>query len=267
MQRMNHLEIYRLLQKSNCGRCEFPTCLAFAAAVMRGDKQMDLCPHIDSSVLAQFKGRPGPRPGIQEDRDEALRQLRTQIQVVDLAEAAERLGASHSGNILTVKCLGKDFHVDPKGTVRSDRHLTPWLIIPLLNYIIHCVGKEVAGKWVLFNELEGGADWARLFAQRCEKPLKQFIDTHTDLFEDVIAIFGGNPMEDSSSCDFLIVLHPLPRVPVLIRYWRKEGDFDSALTLMFDSTAADNLGVEPLYTICVGIVTMFEKIARTHNFS
>jgi hypothetical protein len=233
--------------------------------VIRGEKRLDLCPHVDSSVLEQFRERLDTRPAIQEERTGALKDLRSQIQAIDLVEAAERLGASHSGDTLTVKCLSKDFHIDSEGNVRSDCHTTPWLVIPLLNYIIHCAGKEVAERWVLFRELEGGADWGRLFAQRCEKPLKQLIDTHTDLFEDIIVIFDGRPMEDSLSCDFSIIIHPLPKVPVLIRYWRKEGDFDSALTLMLDSTAVDNLGIEPLYTICVGLVTMFERIALTHE--
>jgi hypothetical protein len=95
--------------------------------------------------------------------------------------------------------------------------------------------------------------------------LKRLVDTHTDLFEYIIEIFQGKLMEDRSVCDISVALHPLPRVPLLIRYWRKEGDFDSALTLLFDATAGDNLGIESLNMICVGLVTMFERIALTHG--
>ncbi|MFZ0928411.1 MAG: DUF3786 domain-containing protein [Syntrophobacteraceae bacterium] len=265
MHQISHLEIYRLLQKSNRRKCDLPSCLAFAAAVMRGEKRLDQCPYVDGSVLEQLKVRLHPQSPIQDERDKTLRQLRAQIQAVDFAEAAERLEVSHSGNTLAVRCLSKDFRIAPDGNVRSDCHMTPWLIIPLLSYIINGAGEKIAGRWVLFKELDGGADWGRLFAQRCEKPLKKLIDTHTDLFEDIIDIFDGRPIEDSSPCDFSIAIHPLPKVPVLIRYWKKEGDFDSALTLMFDSTAKDNLGIEPLYTICVGLLTMFERIALTHG--
>ncbi len=267
MNQMNHLEVYRLLQKSNCRKCDLPSCLAFAAAVMRREKTLDQCPHIDNSVLEKFKLNLPPPTPVQEDRDKILNKLRMRIQDVDFADAAERLGASHSGNTLTVKCLSKDFQIDHGGNVRSDRHLTPWLIIPLLNYVIDGAGEETSGKWVLFKELKGGADWARLFAQRCEKPLKRLIDNDFDLFEHIMSIFDARPLEDSSSCDFSMVLRPLPKVPVLIRYWKKEGDFDSTLTLMFDSTADDNLGIEHLYTICVGVVTMLERIFLTHGNS
>jgi len=265
MKQISHLEIYKFLQKTNCRQCELPTCLAFAAAVMRGEKRLDLCPYIDSNVLGQLEGKLGPRSTIEEERDRALEQLRAQIQAVDFGEAAERLEVSHSGNALTVKCLIKDFHIDPAGNVRSDCHTTPWLIVPLLNYIIHGAGKRASGRWVLFKELDGGADWSRLFGQRCEKSLKKLVDTHTDLFEYIIDIFDGRLVEESSSCDISVVIHPFPKVPVLIRYWRKEGDFDSVLTLLFDSTAGDNLGIESLYMLCVGLVTMFERIALTHG--
>jgi len=265
MHQMSHLEIYRFLQKSNCRQCELPTCLAFAAAVMRGEKRLDACPYLDSKDMEQLEGRLGNRSTSGEEREKAINQLRSQIRALDLAEAAERLGASHTGNMLTVKCLNKDFHIDSQGNVRSDCHQTPWLIIPLFNYIIHGTGKRASGRWVLFKELDGGADWGRLFGQRCEKPLKRLVDTHTDLFEFIIDVFGGKLMEESSECDISVAIHPLPKVPLLIRYWKKEGDFDSALTLLFDATTGDNLGIEPLYTLCVGLVTMFERIVLTHE--
>jgi hypothetical protein len=265
MHQVNHLEIYRFLQKSNCGKCDLPTCLAFAAAVMRGEKRLDVCPYLESAAIEQLEGKLGPRSTSEDEREKAMNQLRSQIRALDFAEAAERLGVSHTGGLLTVKCLGKDFHVDTQGNVISDCHTTPWLIMPLLNYIIHGAGKEAEGKWVLFKELDGGADWGRLFAQRGEKPLKRLVDTHTDLFEFIIDIFQGKLIEDDSECDISVAIHPLPNVPVCIRYWKREGDFDSALTLLFDATAGDNLGVESLYTISVGLVTMFERICLTHG--
>ena len=266
MGQISHLEIYKHLQKTNCRECRLPTCLAFATAVMRGDTRLDLCPYIDRSVLQQLEGRLGPpRSTIQDDRDKAIKQLQEEIRTLDLSEAAQRLEAPYSDGTLSVRCLSKDFHIDSQGAVSSDCHTTPWLIIPLLNCVIHSAGKRTTGRWVPFRELNGGADWERLFGQRCEKPLKQVLDVHTDLFEDIIDIFAGRLVEDSSSCDISVVIQPLPKVPVLIRYWGKEGVFESTLPLFFDSTAADNLGVEPLYMLCVGLVTMFEKIALTHG--
>jgi hypothetical protein len=266
MSKMSHLEIYSLLQKSNCRQCELPTCLAFAAAVMRGEKRPGLCPHLESSVIETIEARLEKRaPTVGEDREETLRRLKGMMKSFDFQDAARRLGASPSGDALEVRCLGKGFSVDSKGNVKSDCHQTPWLIIPLLDYILHGAGRDPSGTWVLFRELDGGADWHRLFGQRCEKPWKRLVDAHTDLFEDLLDLFDGTYASDDSAASVSIILRPLPKLPLLIRYWRNEGDFDSALSLFFDAAAVENLRIESIYTLCVGLLTMFERIVMTHG--
>jgi hypothetical protein len=265
MGRPSHLEIYKYLKKSNCKECGVPTCLAFAAAVMKGEKRLDLCPHIARENVQQLEARMGPRPECQDDRGKALEALRAQISSVDFSERVEKLGASLAEGVLTVRCLGKNFGIDSVGFVRTDCHTTPWLIIPLFHYILHGAGRPLMGKWVPLKDLKGGTDWYRLFGQRCEKPLRKLVNDHTDLFEIIIDIFGGEALAHDAEADISIVIHPLPKVPVLIRYWKPEGDFESALSLLFDATADDNLGIEALYTLCVGLVIMFEKISLTHD--
>ncbi|MCK4444271.1 MAG: hypothetical protein KAW09_06990, partial [Thermoplasmata archaeon] len=38
------LEIYQKLPKTNCGDCEFPTCLAFAMQLANQKVSLDKCP-------------------------------------------------------------------------------------------------------------------------------------------------------------------------------------------------------------------------------
>jgi hypothetical protein len=61
------------------------------------------------------------------------------------------------------------------------------------------------------------------------------------------------------------VLHPLPKVPILICYWKPEDDLDSDLNLFFDSTAEENLNIESIYTLGAGLVIMLEKLALRHG--
>ena len=139
-------------------------------------------------------------------------------------------------------------------------------MVPVFNYIIGGAGVPPAGEWVPFRELEGGKTWYRLFGQRCEKPLKHIADTYTDLFEDMIHIFNGRPVEKHYNADVSLVLHPLPKLPVLICYWKPDDGLESNLNLFFDSTAEDNLNIESIYTLGVGLVNMFEKLSLRHGF-
>ncbi|MBI4964979.1 MAG: DUF3786 domain-containing protein [Desulfomonile tiedjei] len=261
----NAMEIFKILPKTNCRDCRVPTCFAFAAAVFKGDKGLEECVHIPKANLETFSVQNSQSRTLDREQEQALAQLKRKIAGVDLGSSAARLGASFSEEKLAVKCLGKDFHVDSQGNVTSDCHVHGWVTIPLLNYVVGCSGKPVSGNWVPMRELKNGATWARLFGQRCEKPLKQVADTHTDLFEHMIQIFSAKSAPNAFNSDIAVILHPLPRIPMLICYWKPDDGMESSLNVFFDDTAEDNLVVDSLYTLATGLVMMFEKIAVTHG--
>ncbi len=262
----NTMEIFKLLDKSNCKKCNEATCLAFAAAVFNGRKQLDECPILPPDIIERFAGTSKKPTAFEQDRDESVVQLKRKIETIDLSSSAQRLGAVYSNGKLTLKIMGKAFSVDSMGNLSSDIHIHPWVTIPILSYIINSAGKPASGEWVPLRELKNGQTWYRLFGQRCEKPLKKLADTYTDLFEDLIRIFNGRQVEDHYASDISLVLHPLPKVPILICYWKPDGGLESSLNIFFDSTAEENLNIESIYTLGVGLVRMFEKISLRHGF-
>jgi hypothetical protein len=261
----NAMEIFKILPRTNCRDCRVPTCLAFAAAVFKGERRLGECPHVDRVALESFSVQNSDSRTLEREEQQALVDLRKQVESIDLASSAERLGCAFSGERLTIRMLGKDFHVDSRGNVTSDCHIHGWLTVPILNYVISCAGKPVSGNWIPLRELKTGAAWGPLFGQRCEKPLKRVADTYTDLFETMIHIFSAKPAPHAFDSDIAVVLHPLPRIPMLICYWKPEDDMESALNVFFDDTAEDNLIVDSLYRIGAGMAIMFEKIALTHG--
>jgi len=261
----NVIEILKLLEKSNCKQCNEPTCLAFAATVFKGEKQLSECPRLDEEIIARYGGKIETRTNIVEDTEAALAELKKKVAAVDLAVTAKRLGAEYANDKLTLKIMGKDFSVDAHGDLSSDIHIHTWVTSPVLNYILHGTGTPVSGAWVPLRELEHGKDWGRFFEQRCEKPLKQVADTYTDLFEDMIHIFNGKQVENHYNSDISLVLHPLPKLPMLICYWKPDDGLASDLNLFFDATAEKNLPIESIYVLGTGLVHMFEKLALRHG--
>ncbi|MFN3761717.1 MAG: (Fe-S)-binding protein [Anaerolineae bacterium] len=51
------LDAYRLLPRLNCGDCGEPTCMAFAAALLRGDRHLDECSHLWEEAFAEGSRR------------------------------------------------------------------------------------------------------------------------------------------------------------------------------------------------------------------
>ncbi len=180
----NAMEIFKLLDKSNCRKCNEKTCLAFAAAVYQGRRQIEECPHLDKTVVESHRGKREPATSIHQDTEKAIANLQKKIKKVNLAAVADKLGGVYTDGKLTLKILGKDFSVDSNGQFFTDIHVHTWVAIPVLNYILYGEGKPVSGKWLPFRELKGGKTWYRLFGQRCEKPIKKVADTYTDLFDD-----------------------------------------------------------------------------------
>lgn len=261
----SHLEVLTLLPKTNCRECRQASCLAFSAAVFQGKIKLGDCPYAEGKESPGARGGLGQESALEKETREALEGLRGQVRKIDLEQAAERCGGLYNPGRLTLLCLGKPFGVDSAGTVYSDCHVNRWVAVPILNYILDCAGREPRGEWTPLRETRGGADWWRLFEQRCEKPLKKVIDDYTELLELLVEIFAGEPAPDRFDSDIAIVLHPLPRLPLLLCYWKSEEGMDSSLHLFFDVTAEENLRIEAIYSLCAGLVTMFEKIAQTHG--
>jgi hypothetical protein len=262
----NAMEIFTLLDKSNCRECGEKTCLAFAGAVYQGRKKIQDCPKLDRAIIDRFSDSPKDQNSLERNRDEYLEFLQNEIRNMDLAGAAERVGADFSGGKLTLKVLGKDFSVDTTGKLSADIHINPWVAAPFLDYIRYGKGLPVAGNWLSFRELKDGKARYPLFQKRCEAPMKRVADTYTELFDDLVRLFGGKQVQKQFESDISVVLHPLPRVPIMICYWRPEDGLESSLNLFFDDTAAKNLTIGSVFSLGAGMAQMFEKLALRHGF-
>ncbi len=259
------MEILKLLEKSNCRKCDEKTCMAFAAAVYKGDRPLSDCPQIAPEIAQMYGNQPNRKINIELDIEQQLAELRAKMMKLDLADAAQRTAAAYNGTRLVLKIMGKDFAVDAAGNIYTDIHVHPWITIPILNYILYCKGIPVKNEWVPLRELPSGKDWYRLFGQRCEKPMKKIADSYPDLFADLVDIFNGQSVDNHYQSDVALVLHPLPLVPLLICYWHAEEGMASELNLFFDASAEDNLGIDGLYALGTGITRMFEKLALRHG--
>lgn len=69
------LQIYKLLPKTNCGDCNFPTCMAFAMQVAAKRVSIDQCPHASEEAKAELAEASAPPMklvsiGVDEDKVE-----------------------------------------------------------------------------------------------------------------------------------------------------------------------------------------------------
>jgi len=221
----NAMEIFKLLNKSNCKKCNEKTCLAFAGAVYTGKKHISECPELSKEIISQYAEKKGRGISGEADAKAMIDKTKKKLSSINFEDAAKKIGANFNNGKLTVKCLGKNFSVDSKGNIYTDLHINQWICIPVFNYIITAAETPVSGKWVPFRELKSGKKWQPLFEQRFEKSLKNIADKYTLLFEYIIDIFNGkktdNHYQSDISFDFKRLFNkpeiiPMKKEPVIL---------------------------------------------------
>ncbi|RUA00191.1 MAG: Fe-S cluster protein [Deltaproteobacteria bacterium] len=261
----NALEVFKLLDQSNCRQCGKKTCLAFAGAVFTGQKNLSDCPRLDEKTRHRFAGDDSPETGQPQDGERRMHELIDAVTALDLNAAAERVGARFSRNRLTLKMMGKDVSIDQNGQFFTDIHVNPWMAVPFLCHILNGRGVASSGKWVSFRELTGGREWYPLFRKRCETAIKRLADHYPGLFEDIVDIFNGRQVDEQFESDISVVLDPLPNVPVMMCYWFAEDGMASSFNFFFDETVNQNLDIEAAFTLGTGLAAMFEKLTVRHG--
>lgn len=261
----NPYDIYKHLDKSNCKRCLLQSCMAFAVAVVQGQKKLSDCPTLPEEVIASLDGRVVKRKSLEDEQFEALAEMKTKVARLDFTDTAKRTGSKYVNGKLFINCLGKDFIINPDGSLLSDCHVIPWVHIPLLDYLMNCKGSPLTGDWVALNQLPKAADWALFFSHRCEGGLRDLMDAHPDLMFEILDLFDAGQPAGESAADRSLVLYPLPRVPMLINYWFPEDDFESQLNILFDTSIENNITIDSLYLLGRGMIEMFRQLIIRHS--
>jgi len=262
----NTMEVFKLLEKTNCRKCNKKTCLAFAAAVFQGQAQLSDCPYIDEQIIKKYGNKKNtfiPKPDLEYEK--MINSLKEKVSETDIASKAQNVGGIYKNDKLTIKILGKDFSVDSQGKISTDIHVNRWIAPVVYNHIINSQGAELTNEWVSFRELKKSVDWYQFFNHQCIKELKKIADEYTNFFENIIELFNGKQVENHYDADISLIIHPLPKLPILICYNEPEDGLGSELKLFFDSSVDKNFDIHDIYSIGTGLAQMFQKLAHTHG--
>ncbi|MBU2630053.1 MAG: Fe-S cluster protein, partial [Proteobacteria bacterium] len=108
----NAMEVFKLLDKSNCRKCNEQTCLAFASKVFLGQRPLEECPALTREVLEKHSKKQKKKINREEYRETLLADAKKQIKFLDLESAAQRVGGVFSKGMLTLRIFGKQFSID-----------------------------------------------------------------------------------------------------------------------------------------------------------
>lgn len=238
---MNTIELYKELPKTNCAACGHKTCMAFALAVIKGSVELDTCPHLDKNTLDKLSGSV-----VKLDVTEAMfNKLKEETGRLDLRKAAAAAGAAVTDTGIVIRCLGRDFTVKYDGSVEAAGTVSLWIKILLLIYIKTGDASELTNDWVSFDRLKMGIVKISAFKKECELPLTEmFQKNYTAAAAAIISLGAVEVRGQPSSAAWKLCL--LPKIPILILYWRGDEEFPPEIKVLFDSTADRYLDIESL---------------------
>ncbi len=251
---MNPVEVYRLLPKKNCGECASATCIAFAVGITRGEAKVEECPYLDEEIRQKL-GEVRPVNW----REELVKRLQKEVRQLDLRRISRDIGAEMEGDSLKIKCLGTEYIVSPEGEITSKGYINSWIKALLLHYIRTWGKGRVVNRWVSFSELKSGMIKASSFSRDCEEPLRRLFDTHLSSIDPLLARLGAERIGHEAT-EYAWKLYALPKIPVLILYWKAEDETgSSALRVLFDRSADRFLDVESLIFLIEGFVSILSR--------
>lgn len=253
MEKMNPLDLYKKLPRKNCGKCGFKTCMPFALSVITGDAVLADCPLLSEEERKLLESS----LSLSDWREDLIRRLREEVEVIDFREVAENIGAELRGDSLSLSCMGREFTISPEGEIGTRDHMTPWIKILLLHYVRTGGKGELTGKWASFGELKSGMVKASSFERDCEEPLKVLFDSDSARVEKTLLRMGAEHRTDFPTGSAWYI-RLLPKIPVAILYWPAEEDFPSKVKILFDSSADRFLDAESMIFLVEGLVRNIE---------
>ena len=173
-------------------------------------------------------------------------ELRESLNLVPADQLAERTGVSYQAispgrGVFRLSLFDSPTTVTYPGFVgidTQDEELALPFQAVLAYYFYTSNGAALTGQWVSFAELPDGRMYNRAFQGYTGDEMVKIFGLDVEIFKIACEKGGGvaAPLGDAA-----YVFYALPRLPMLINYWRGDKDFPSSCKILFDSSASNYL--------------------------
>ncbi len=261
----------KILPKTNCKDCGFPTCLAFAGMVVSQKHPLETCPHIASDILKKAKKELEQQykegKWLQKDMaQEALEWAKKQAASMDLEDIATRIGGKletitiNGSNIQTIvlPCFNKTLHIT-LDAVTDDLGQSLLKNDQTFVYIHMAQGgiKKPTGNMKSFKEFPNTVSKIVSMNDHVEAPLKKVFTSKMGVLKKACESIGGKDVSASlNSGDLAYEFSAFPKVPVTLLFWDAEEGFDAEVKLLFDETVIEHLDIESIMFLSEHLVKL-----------
>ena len=250
------MDLIKMLPRTNCKECGYPSCMAFATHVLRENENPDKCPYWSAEDLAAVKKallEQGDDTAYPDHLGAARKFVQEKIKDYNFSSLAVRLqaefGCDEQGEYLRINLLGRFYRVGKEQVTLIDggEH-DLWEHVLLYNYIAEAGGRPLIGNWVPMESLPGSLAKRKVFASGCEDRIAAVFSGRGQALVRALTRLGARFPELDSNADVAAVFYPLPLIPFQLLFWDAdtEDGFPAQVKILFDETVLDYLDIESL---------------------
>ncbi len=266
----------KILPRTNCKDCNFPTCIAFAGMVVSEKLPLKNCPHIDPDLIetAQAELEEQYRQGKWLKKDmaaEALSRAKNKAASMALKDVAHRIGGILEDG------------TDP-GPFKGSPHIRlPYFDKSLLvnkEQVTDATGQDLTrneqtfvfihlaaggtssptGKMKSLKEFPNTVSKIVSMVDQVETPLKEkFADRLDNLKARCLANGGTNVKDRYESPDLAFQFRVFPKIYITLLFWDADEGFGPDAKLMFDNTVMDHMDIEAVMFMSEHLANMLIK--------
>jgi hypothetical protein len=257
---MTAVEIYKLLPKTNCGKCGTPTCFAFAVKLAANQASPDLCPDMTGDARKMLdEASAGGRESSGTVFEQTLEFLRPKIRALNFEQAARQTGARLiNPDTLDISFMEKTFRVTKEKIVDSaGNEPEPFISILIYNHLSMPDPPAPAREWITFGSVPASHAKDKAWAGHVEEFIAVHFSGNVDGLKKACLRLGGVPAEIEGSHDAAFEFRLFPHYPALLLFHDAlpEENFPAQCSLLLDKTAPSYLDIE-------SIVVLGEKFAE-----
>ncbi len=165
------------------------------------------------------------------------------------ARNAVSLGGTADGERVSVPVFQRECEVRSDDIYLNGRPLDTVGSILVLRYLMQSGGAGLHHVWLPYRDLKDGGPFSVYIKTHIEDRIAREFSARDAVLRQRLAAVGGVSYEDGVAGDLVMLLHPLPRVPVLCVFNDADDEFPAAFQFLFDGSAPEFLDLESLAAV------------------
>ncbi|MGE5172902.1 MAG: DUF3786 domain-containing protein [Betaproteobacteria bacterium] len=246
------VEIYKLLPKTNCGKCGLSSCFGFAAKLASRQASPDECATMTPEARAALRdaGLPGSPGTVYE---QVLQSLQPKIQVLDFRKIASLFGATLIGpDAIEITFLNETYRVTKEkvSDIRG-KEPRPWISILIYNHLCMPDPPAPANEWITFGSVPASHAKDKAWAGHVEEVIAKHFAGNIAGLKNACERMGGAPTSVPGNHDVACEFRFFPHYPVLLLFYDAvlEENFPAQCKLLLDKTAPRYLDIESIVVL------------------